>query len=357
MGRPVLIVAGGTGGHIYPALAVAHYLQDHNVRTVWLGSRRGLETRIVPAAGIRLYKIAVSGLRGRGAWRWLVAPFALSTAVFQALIAVMRIRPRLVLGMGGFASGPGGLAAWICGRPLVIHEQNAIPGLTNSLLSRIATRVLEGFPAAFPAARKAIVVGNPVRKTITSITAPEHRELTADPLKILVIGGSRGAVALNDGVPLALQRVEGADFEVWHQAGAGNEKNTRDAYAQTRASVRVTEFIEDMADAYAWASIVICRAGAITVAELAAAGVASILVPFPYAVDDHQTANAKFLVDGHAAVLVPEGAGFAQRVAETLQRFYADRELIAQLAQRARRLARPDATARVAEYCLELLDA
>ena len=356
LGRPVLIVAGGTGGHIYPALAVADHLRNQNVSAIWLGSNRGLENRIVPEAGIQLYRIAVSGLRGRGLWRWLFAPFALGFALIQALFAVVRIRPGLVLGMGGFASGPGGLAAWICRRPLVIHEQNAIPGLTNSLLSRISTKVLQGFPGSFPAGRDAITVGNPIRESIVSIPAPKNRNFESEVFKVLIIGGSRGAQALNRGVPRAIERVRGSRLEIWHQAGAGNEIDTQQAYAQSTAEVRVTEFIDDMAAAYSWASIVICRAGAITVCELAAAGVASILVPFPYAVDDHQTANAGYLVKSNAALMIAEGPDFEDRLAEAVQEFYDGRSKILRFAERARELAKPDAAARVAGHCMELLD-
>lgn len=353
---PVLIVAGGTGGHIYPALAVADYLKNQNISSVWLGSRRGLETRIVPEAGIRLYRIAVSGLRGRGLWRWLIAPFALGFALIQALIAVMRIRPILVLGMGGFASGPGGLAAWLCRRPLVIHEQNAIPGLTNSILSRMATKVLQGFPGSFPIGRHAITVGNPIRESIASVSPPEDRDLESDAFRILIIGGSRGARALNLGVPRAIEHVRGSSLEVWHQAGAGNAVATQQAYGQSTAAVRVSEFIDDMAAAYVWANLVICRAGAITICELAAVGVASILVPFPHAVDDHQTANAHYLVDSDAALMVAEGAEFDQRLADAVQKFYDGRVDVLSYAKHARELAKPDAAAEVAGHCMELLD-
>jgi len=354
--HPILIVAGGTGGHIYPALAVADQLHSRNIHTVWMGSRTGMETRIVPDAGIRLFKIAISGLRGKGFWRWLIAPFALVAGLVQALFALMRIRPRLVLGMGGFASGPGGLAAWMCGRPLVIHEQNAIPGLTNSLLSRIATQVLEGFPGSFPEQRHAITVGNPVRSSIVSIAPPQMRKLETELFRVLVIGGSRGAQALNVGVPRAIEQLNTPGVEVWHQAGAGNGLQTENCYACSSVPVRVAEFIDDMAEAYSWASIVICRAGALTVCELAAAGVASILVPFPHAVDDHQTANAAYLVDSNAAMMVTEGPDFEDRLAAAIQHFLADRSQLIRFARRARELARPDAAVRVADHCLELLD-
>ncbi len=356
LGRPILIVAGGTGGHIYPALAVADHLKNYDVSTVWLGSESGLETRIVPEAGIRLYKIAVSGLRGRGFWRWLLAPVTLGIALLQALIAVMRIQPMLVLGMGGFASGPGGVAAWICRKPLVIHEQNAVPGLTNSILSHLATKVLQGFPDAFPTERRAVTVGNPIRESIVAIVPPEVREREFDGIRILVIGGSRGARALNVGVPKALDHLSGPAVEIWHQAGSGNDLMTQQAYASAKASIRVTEFIDDMAAAYSWADIVICRAGAITVGELAAVGVASVLVPFPYAVDDHQTANARYLVDSNAAMIVAEGPEFEQRLAAAVQKYLDGDPDPLSVAKQARALAKPDAAANVVSQCMGLLD-
>ncbi|MGR9093265.1 MAG: undecaprenyldiphospho-muramoylpentapeptide beta-N-acetylglucosaminyltransferase [Gammaproteobacteria bacterium] len=351
----VLIVAGGTGGHIYPALAVAACLNERKVATVWLGSRYGMETRIVPQAGLRLLTIAVSGVRGRGVARWLAAPFVIGFALMQALAAMIKVRPQVVLGMGGFASGPGGLAAWLCRRPLVVHEQNAIPGLTNKLLSRLATTVFQAFPDSFPATCGAITIGNPVRADIVALAPPAERDVAAGPLRILVIGGSRGARALNESVPAAVRALHAADLSVWHQCGEGNAAQTEAAYRDVDADVRVSEFVDDMAAAYAWASVVVCRSGALTVSELAAAGVASILVPFPYAVDDHQSANARFLVDADAALLVAEGADFEQRLAAALASVETDRERVAELARHARALAIPDAAANVAARCMELL--
>ncbi len=351
----VLIVAGGTGGHIYPALAVAACLNERHVATVWLGSRHGMETRIVPGAGLRLLTIAVSGVRGRGILRWLSAPFVVGFALLQALVAVIRIRPHVVLGMGGFASGPGGLAAWLCRRPLVVHEQNAIPGLTNKLLSRLATTVFQAFPGSFPESRGALTVGNPVRAEIVALAPPAQRDVAAGPLRVLVVGGSRGARALNEAMPAAIRALADSELCVWHQCGEGNAAQTEAAYRGLAADVRVSEFIDDMAAAYAWASVVVCRSGALTVSELAAAGVAAILVPFPYAVDDHQTANARFLVDADAALLVPEGADFEQRLAAALTRIATDRDRVTELARHARALAIPDAAANVAARCVELM--
>lgn len=351
----VLIVAGGTGGHIYPALAVAACLNERKVATVWLGSRAGMETRIVPRAGLRLFTIAVSGLRGRGILRWLSAPFVIGFALAQALVAVIMIRPQVVLGMGGFASGPGGLAAWLCRRPLVVHEQNAIPGLTNKLLSRLATTVFQAFPGSFPASRGARTVGNPVRAEIVALAPPAERDLSTGPLRVLVVGGSRGARALNETMPVAVRALGTTNVSVWHQCGDGNAAQTEAAYRGIAADVRVSDFIDDMAAAYAWASVVVCRAGALTVSELAAAGLASILVPFPYAVDDHQTANARFLVDAEAALLVPEGLDFAKRLAAALAQLEEDRGRVGRLAGQARALAIPDAATKVAAHCVELL--
>jgi len=355
LNNTVLIVAGGTGGHIYPALAVADLLRERDIATVWLGSRQGMETHIVPNAGIRLVTIAVSGLRGRGALRWVFAPFALAYALVQSLITMIRIRPRVVLGMGGFASGPGGLAAWLCRRPLIVHEQNALPGLTNKLLSRLATTLFEAFPGSFPPARRAVAVGNPVRRQIADLPAPAERSLGSDPLRILVVGGSRGARALNESVPVAITQLNSTALSIWHQCGQGNSRTTEAAYGDAAGSVRVSEFIEDMAAAYAWASIVVCRSGALTVSELAAAGLGSILVPFPYAVDDHQSANARYLVDGGAALIVAEGPDFEMRLNDAIAQVNRDRARVVALAEKARSLAMPGAAEAVADRCEELL--
>ena len=354
--RPVLIVAGGTGGHIFPALAVAEQLRDGGVPLVWLGSKRGLETRIVPQAGIELVKIAVSGLRGSGIWRWLVAPISVTLAILQAVFAMLKVRPQLVLGMGGFASGPGGIAAWICRRPLVIHEQNSIPGLTNTLLSRFARKVLQGFPGAFPAAENVITVGNPVRSSIVSSRRPIESFTVPTAFNVLIVGGSRGAATLNSAVPNVLVDLRLAGMKVRHQCGAENADTTRSAYAHSNLEADVCEFIEDMGGAYRWASVVICRAGALTVSELAAAGAAAILVPYPHAVDDHQTANARFLVDEGAALFVPEGDAFEKRLGESVTKLHADREQLFRIASRAHELSTPDAASAVAAHCREFLN-
>jgi len=350
--RPVVIMAGGTGGHVYPALAVARELVARGVPVVWIGTRAGLEARVVPAAGIPLRWLRVSGLRGKGVRSLLLAPARLALALVQALGLLLRLRPRVVLGMGGFVAGPGGLGAWLLRIPLVIHEQNAIAGLTNRALARLADRALCGFPGCLPGAA---FVGNPVRPEITALAEPgERMRGRAGRVRLLVLGGSQGALALNRLVPQALGRLaDRLRFEVRHQAGPRTLEAAREAYRSTRVEGEVEAFIEDMAAAYAWADLVVCRAGALTVAELAAAGVGSVLVPYPHAVDDHQRANGQFLVDAGAAVLIPQAELDAPRLAGTLAELGAARERLREMAVAARRLARPQAAREVADICLE----
>lgn len=352
----VLIMAGGTGGHVYPALAVARGFQARGTRVVWLGTREGLEARVVPQAGIPLCHVRVRGLRGKGGLRWVLAPFTLSVALLQALAVLLRIRPHVVLGMGGFVTGPGGLAAWLMRRPLLIHEQNAVPGLTNRLLARLAACVMEAFPGSFPAARGARHTGNPVRDDIAALPDPERRLAgRSGALRLLVLGGSQGAQALNEIVPAALAALAGTiEVEVRHQAGERRLAEARRRYAEAGLAGRVEAFIEDMAGAYAWADLVLCRAGAMTVAELAAAGAASILVPYPHAVDDHQSRNARYLGDGGAALVVAQRELSAPRLAALLRELHAARTRLLEMARAARRLAVPDAAARVVGACLEV---
>ena len=353
----MLIMAGGTGGHVFPALAVAERLRPAGVSVTWLGTRRGLEAKVVPEAGIPLDFITVTGLRGKRLGVLLTAPVKLVQALFQSLAILRRRRPDVVLGMGGFASGPGGVAAWLTRRPLLIHEQNAIPGLTNRLLARLASRVLEAFPGSFPARTGARYLGNPVREAMASIAAPEARLAGRQgAVRLLVLGGSQGAKALNEVVPATLAALGDMDLEVWHQAGARHLDQTRVAYAEHGVEARVADFVTDMAAAYAWADLVVCRAGAMTIAELAAAGVGAILVPFPHAVDDHQTRNARFLSERGAAVLLPETALDKQRLADLLRELLASRERLQEMARNARAMARPGAASDVAAMCLEVAD-
>ncbi len=355
MTQPVLIMAGGTGGHVFPALAVARELESRNAPVVWLGTRRGIEAELVPAAGIALEWVRVSGLRGKGIWNWLLAPWRLAVALFDALRVVRRRRPRAVLGMGGFASGPGGVAAWLLGRPLIIHEQNSVAGLTNRLLAGLAREVLVAFPGAFSSRVPARVVGNPVRPDILALPAPDERLAgRTGPLHLLVLGGSQGALALNETVARAVARIADAERpEILHQAGRNTLDRAEAAYRDAGVAARVEPFIADMAAAYAWADLVICRAGALTIAELAATGVGAVFVPFPAAVDDHQTRNARFLADANAGVLIPQDELTPKRLAAEIGACSNDRELVLARARAARALAQPAATRAVADSCLK----
>jgi len=351
---PILIMAGGTGGHVFPALAVAHELVALNRSVVWLGTRRGIENRLVPAAGISLEHIRVTGLRRKGALSWLLAPFNVAVAIWDALRIVHRRRPAVVLGMGGFASGPGGVAAWLLRRPLVIHEQNAAAGLTNRLLARLAREVLQAFPGSFSAGINAHTIGNPVRAELFSLPRPEQRVARHNgALRVLVLGGSQGALVLNQTVPAAAALLPSdLKLDIWHQAGTATLERARANYSDNNIAARVDEFIDDMAEAYGWADMVVCRSGALTVAELAAVGLGAVLVPYPSAVDDHQTLNARFLVDAGAAVLMPQASLSAEALATELAEWAGDRQLVIERAINARSLARPAATRELADVCL-----
>jgi UDP-N-acetylglucosamine--N-acetylmuramyl-(pentapeptide) pyrophosphoryl-undecaprenol N-acetylglucosamine transferase len=353
---PILIMAGGTGGHVFPALALARLLREQSTEVVWLGTERGLESRVIPAEGIPIERLSIGGLRGKGALTWLAAPFRLGRALLQALAVMRRHQPSVVVGLGGFVTGPGGLAAWLTRRPLLIHEQNAIAGFTNRCLSRLARQVLEAFPGSFGRDVHARVIGNPVRADISAVPPPSARFAgRTGPIRILVIGGSQGAARLNAVVPFALKRLSSwLSFDVRHQAGERWIDAGRASYAQAGVRADVRPFIEDMSEAYAWADLVICRSGALTVSELAAVGVASILVPFPNAVDDHQAHNAQFLVREGAAVLISDRELTAERLAGELQRLCAGRGKLLAMAERARLLARPRAAAELAASCLAL---
>jgi UDP-N-acetylglucosamine--N-acetylmuramyl-(pentapeptide) pyrophosphoryl-undecaprenol N-acetylglucosamine transferase len=358
--RTLMVMAGGTGGHVFPALAVASLLRREGVEVVWLGTRRGLEARAVPAAGIDVEWISIRGLRGKGALGWLLAPLRLLIAMGQTVAAVLRRRPDAMLGMGGFVAGPGGLVAWLLRRPLLIHEANAVAGLTNRWLAKLADRVLTGFPRSEGIDEgRAEYVGNPVREDIAALPSPAERLAgRSGALRLLVVGGSQGARAFNEQVPAAIAAMAPAGRpEVRHQCGRGRLEPTRAAYGEAGVPAEVSEFIDDMAAAYAWADLVVCRAGAMTVAELAAAGLPAVLVPYPHAVSDHQTANARFLEAAGAAVLLPEAELTAARLAQELERLGADRGALLTMAERARVVARPQATARVAQICRESMHA
>jgi UDP-N-acetylglucosamine--N-acetylmuramyl-(pentapeptide) pyrophosphoryl-undecaprenol N-acetylglucosamine transferase len=351
-----MVMAGGTGGHVFPALAVAQQLKAQGCEVSWLGTPDSFEARTVPQYGFEIDWVDSFRLRGQGVATLLLAPFRLMRAMGQAWRVLRRRRPQVVLGMGGFVTGPGGLASWLARTPLVIHEQNTIPGLTNRYLARLARRVFEAFPGSFPAAVRAETVGNPVRAEIAALPAPAERFAGREgPCRLLVLGGSLGAQALNETLPEALALLPAhRRYEVRHQAGRDKAEATRAAYAREGVEATVSDFLLDMAEVYAWADLVICRAGALTVSELTAAGVAAILVPYPHAVDDHQTRNARFLSGAGAARLLPQDQLEAESLAVLLCDFCEDRAKLQAMAELARGLAHTHATERVAEGCLEV---
>lgn len=344
-------MAGGTGGHVFPALAVADEMRRRGWGVVWLGAEEGMETTLVPKHNFALETIRFRGVRGKGVLRWALLPLALLIAFWQSAKVIFRVRPDVVLGMGGFAAFPGGMMASLFNRPLAIHEQNAIPGLANKVLARLADRVYSAFPDALS---KSIWSGNPVRAEIAAVSEPGERFAgRSGPLRLLVVGGSLGAQALNEVVPKALALLpEGDRPRVIHQAGQKHIETLKQHYAQAGVSGELVPFVEDMAARYAVADLVICRAGATTLAELACAGVASVLVPFPFATDDHQTANARFLSERGAALLLPQSELTPQRLASLLGGL--DRGQLLDLATNARQLAKPSAAQVVANGCVEL---
>jgi UDP-N-acetylglucosamine--N-acetylmuramyl-(pentapeptide) pyrophosphoryl-undecaprenol N-acetylglucosamine transferase len=354
---PILIMAGGTGGHVFPALALARLLRAAAHEVVWLGTQRGLEARVVPAENIPVEWLSMSGLRGKGAATLLVAPFKLAHAIWQALRIIRRRQPGLVVGFGGFVTGPGGVAAWLTRTPLVIHEQNAIAGYSNRCLAHLARAVLTAFPRAFPAGISATVVGNPVRAEILAQAPPATRFARREgALRLLVVGGSLGASRLNAVVPFAVKQ-SGLTLHVRHQAGERGLDAARASYAEAGVPADVAAFIDDMAKAYAEADLVICRAGALTISELAAVGVAAVLVPFPAAVDDHQTCNAQFLVREGAAVLIADRDLTPPRLAAELKVLCEGRGKLLAMAERARLVAKPRAAEELAVACLAALEA
>lgn len=346
--KTILIMAGGTGGHIFPALAVAEQLRDDGWTVVWLGSRAGMESRLVPPRGFRVEWVRFSGLRGKGALRALMLPLNLLIALWQSSVAIFRVRPDVVLGMGGYISFPGGIMAAALGRPLVLHEQNSVAGLANKVLAFFASKVLVAFPGAL---KKSEWTGNPVRREITGLPAPDERfQGRAGRLKILVVGGSLGAQALNRTVPQALALIPEPDRpEVTHQAGEKFLDDLERAYREAGVRASTLAFINDMAQAYVGADVVICRAGALTISELAVVGVASVLVPFPFAVDDHQTSNARYLSDRDAAILIQQADLTPRKLADLVLGF--TRERLLGMANRARALGKPEAARVVADFC------
>ena len=356
--KRVLIMAGGTGGHVFPALAVARAFAEQGAEIKWLGTRAGIESRIVPEAGIDICYLDVAGVRGQGVKRLLMAPLKIAAAVWQVLRIIKAFKPDLVLGMGGFVTGPGGIGAWLSRTPLCIHEQNAVAGFTNRILARFARHVFEAFPGTFPEfAHKVTTTGNPVRKEIVAMEDPDTRFLKRHgPIHVLILGGSQGAVALNNVVPEAFAKMKSREqFVIRHQAGGKNLDIASKKYQQQDVQAEVLPFIENMQEAYGWADVVICRSGALTVAELAAAGVGSLLVPYPHAVDDHQTKNGEYLANQGAAILVQQHELEPETLKKIMVDKLANREDLLRMAKKARQLALTEATQQVVKGCEEVV--
>ncbi len=353
--KTVLIMAGGTGGHVFPALAVARKLRQQNHRVEWLGTAQGIESEVVTKENIPLHYIRVSGLRGKGRLAMLAAPFRLLIAISQALVVLWRLRPCCVLGMGGFASGPGGIAAWLLRKPLLIHEQNAIAGLTNRILKPLASRVFEAYPNAFGSDKNISCIGNPLRESVLKIPLPADRIPGREgPLRLLVMGGSLGAATLNRVVPEAIGQLKGrVELQIWHQAGRSQIQSAEEAYRDAGVGAKIVPFIEDMDEAYGWADLVICRAGALTISELACVGLAAILVPYPHAVDDHQTLNARYLEEAGAALVIPQARLTASGLADLFINRFSDKSCLLEMAKKARAAAHRDAAEQLATHCLE----
>lgn len=354
MSRTIVIMAGGTGGHVFPGLAVGHELQSQGWKVHWLGTPDRMEADLVPQHGFPISFINIQGVRNHGLLRKLTAPFQITKAVLQAIKILKALKPNVVLGMGGYAAGPGGVAAKLLGIPVILHEQNAAAGMTNRLLAKISKYILMGFEGAFPASSKTKVVGNPVRKEFLQLAeSPLKAYDPTLPLKILIVGGSLGARALNEIVPAAIGEL--ANVNVRHQSGKGNQQAVMAAYQQLKTQqVTVSDFITDMAEAYAWADLLICRAGALTVAEVAAAGVPAIFVPLPHAVDDHQTKNAQSLTSKGAAILMPQQQMTAASLQQVIIELLQHPDKLTDMAQASRAAAITDATRRVADICIQV---
>lgn len=354
--KRILIMAGGTGGHVFPGLAAADYFSQHGVDVHWLGTSRGLESKVVPAKGIPLHLVDIGGVRGKGKKTLLQAPFRILKAIRQSSRIIKEINPDVVIGMGGFVSGPGGLAAWLKRKPLVIHEQNARAGMTNKILAKFARKVLQGFPGAFPDSAKVVTIGNPVRAEIENVTDPAQR-LTGHgkACRLLVLGGSLGAKAINDLLPKTLAGIDPAHRpEIFHQTGERSFDETKMLYETNQITAKVVPFVEDMAGAYSWADIVICRAGALTVAELCAVGLGAVFVPFPYAVDDHQTENAKFMVNKDAAMCVQQKDLTPALLTDIVEQFSAAPEKRLAMAQAAYQLRKLHVPEKIFNICEEV---
>lgn len=349
MGKRIMIMAGGTGGHVFPALAVAQNLREKGWTVTWLGTEKGLENRVVPAAGIEIDYLSVAGLRGKGLMAKLKGVFLLFKACGQAAKYLRLRKPDVVLGMGGFVAAPGGLMAKLLGIPLVIHEQNRVVGTTNRLLAKFATQVLEAFPDSFPAKQQAICTGNPLRSAFLNLPEKSVWQPTQRPLNILIVGGSQGAQILNEVVPQAMANLE--NIAVKHQTGETMFESVQVAYQTGKVNAEVVKFIEEMATAYQWADLIICRSGAMTVSEVAAAGLPAIFIPLPHAIDDHQTANAHYLTAANAAVMLKQSELTTEHLVNTIKQIVPQLNIMGLAAKKQARL---DATERVATIAANL---
>jgi UDP-N-acetylglucosamine--N-acetylmuramyl-(pentapeptide) pyrophosphoryl-undecaprenol N-acetylglucosamine transferase len=351
--QPVMILAGGTGGHVFPALAVANELRDRGVPIIWVGTSKGIESKIVPAAGFSLAVMNVQGLRGKGVMQYLRAPLIILKALYESIRIVLQYKPCAMLGMGGFVAGPCALIGVLLGKPLIIHEQNAIVGLTNRILAPLSRIMFTGFPIQYKK-RQLEYCGNPVRRKLLDIEAPEQRFNKRGARKrLLVIGGSLGSAALNKFVPQAVKIISMTmQIEVWHQTGAAKHEGVLQSYQQNNLQAKVEEFIDNVDQAYAWADLIVCRSGAITLAEIATIGLGSLLVPYPYAVDDHQTANARSYVDAGASCLMPESEVTPEKLAELLMGLLSNSDRLMKMALAAKQLGQIDASKRVADECM-----
>jgi UDP-N-acetylglucosamine--N-acetylmuramyl-(pentapeptide) pyrophosphoryl-undecaprenol N-acetylglucosamine transferase len=351
--KTLLVMAGGTGGHVFPGLAVADKLKEQGWSVSWLGTADRMEAQLVPEHGYKIDFIDIAGVRGNGLKRLLMAPIRIIKSIYQARCVLKKRNVNLVLGMGGFASGPGGIAAWSMGIPVVLHEQNAAAGLTNRILSHFAKKVLMGFAGAFQG-DNAILVGNPVRRQLIELPVKNISDVNS-ALKVLVVGGSLGAKVLNDLLPEVLSEFNQSQIMVHHQSGKGHFSVLQSSYQSVGFDAHVQEFISDMASAYDWADLVICRAGALTVSEIAVLGLPAIFIPLPHAVDDHQTKNAQSLVSQGAAVMIPQKEFNVDIVSDYLRRFIQNRQLLTDMSEKSKKVAIIDATERVASICNQLV--
>jgi len=351
--RTILILAGGTGGHVFPALACAHNLQQQGYNVHWLGTKNGIEVKVTAQHDIPLHTIKISGIRGKGKLSLLLAPFKIACAIWQSIKIIYKLKPSCVLGFGGYVTGPSGIASWIMRIPLVIHEQNAVLGTTNRLLARFAQKHCEGFAGTFPASNKVVYTGNPVRSTLLAVANKEP--LIERPFRILILGGSLGAEPINHVVPKVLTKLNiDTILHVVHQAGIGNDTTTERAYAEFKHTVHVVDFIQDMQGAYSWADLVICRAGALTIAELAATGTGAIFIPLPHAIDDHQTRNAQFVVKAKAGIMLKQTPDLESKLITYLNRLLTRSNIVIKMGDNAKKIARINATDLVLEACKQV---